>query len=644
METHVKIWRAGATLAVLALCALQAAAQPVASQAPLTKSDVESWLDGLIPYSIDRGDIAGGVVVVVKDGQILAEKGYGYADVAKKTPVDPEQTLFRPGSISKLFTATAVMQLVEQGKLNLDSDVNQYLDFKIPARDGQPITLRNIMTHTSGFEETLKGLMGSATPLPLGDYLKAWIPERVFPPGKIPAYSNYASALAGYIVQRVSGEPFADYAQNHILTPLGMAHSSFQQPLPQALQPQMSQGYVTGSGQPHYYEMVGVAPAGALAATGADMGKFMIAHLQNGSYNGAQILKPETAIAMHAVQPKIYPALNGMALNFYEHSRNGHRVIAHNGGTQYFHSDLHLFIDDGVGIFISLNSPGSEGAAGAVHDALFHGFADRYFPAAAPLAAEAVDVATATEHARLMAGNWESSRRSYSNFMAFLSLLSPLQITAKGDGTINLRLGSGKLKNWREIAPFVWRETDGQNKIQAVLAGGQPVMIGLDAAAPAALLRIPAYRSPTWLVPAFAAALAALLLTGISWPVAAIARKTYGVPFALSGRPAIAYRLVRALSLVLCIVFIAFPLTLLSMSGDLSNFSSSTDGVMLFFQAAITLSVIAATLAAGWNAILIWTAHRRGFAKFWSVLVLASCLVVLWVSILTHLIGFTAHY
>src|SRR6202000_673649 len=134
------------------------------------------------------------------------------------------------------------------------------------------------------------------------------------------------------------------------LNPLGMTHSSFQQPLPPALLAQMSQGYMLASSPPSYYEMVGVAPAGALAATGADMGKFMIAHLQNGTYNGAQILKPETAIALQAAQPKIYPALNAMGLNFYEHNRNGHRVIAHNGGTQYFHSDLHLFIDDGVGI------------------------------------------------------------------------------------------------------------------------------------------------------------------------------------------------------------------------------------------------------------------------------------------------------
>ena len=124
--------------------------------AALNRADVEAWLDGFMPYALERGDIAGAVVVVVKDGQVLLQKGYGYADVAKRTPVDPETTLFRPGSVSKLFTWTAVMQLVEQGKLDLDADVNEYLDFEIPARDGKPVTLRQIMTHTAGLEETAR--------------------------------------------------------------------------------------------------------------------------------------------------------------------------------------------------------------------------------------------------------------------------------------------------------------------------------------------------------------------------------------------------------------------------------------------------------------------------------------------------------
>ena len=168
----------------------------------LTATDLEAWLDGFMPYALEQTDVAGSVVVVVKNGQILLQKGYGFSDLAKRTPVDPERTLFRPGSVSKLFTWTAVMQLVEQGKLDLDTDVNTYIDFKIPPYDGKPVTLRNIMTHTAGMEEVIRGLIANDQKeiLPLAATLKHWVPEREYAPGSTPAYSNYATALAGYIV------------------------------------------------------------------------------------------------------------------------------------------------------------------------------------------------------------------------------------------------------------------------------------------------------------------------------------------------------------------------------------------------------------------------------------------------------------
>ncbi|HKW31887.1 MAG TPA: serine hydrolase domain-containing protein, partial [Candidatus Acidoferrum sp.] len=166
----------------------------------LTAADLSAFLDGLIPQQIEKGDIAGAVIAVVKDGKVLFEKGYGYSDVEKKTPVSPQDTLFRPGSISKTFTWTAVMQQVEQGKLNLDADVNQYLDFKIPSTFGKPTTLRDIMTHRSGFEETIKDLfVGEEKDLtPMSKYLPLHLPKQIFAPGTIPAYSNYATTVAAY--------------------------------------------------------------------------------------------------------------------------------------------------------------------------------------------------------------------------------------------------------------------------------------------------------------------------------------------------------------------------------------------------------------------------------------------------------------
>jgi CubicO group peptidase (beta-lactamase class C family) len=204
------------------------------STAPaLTKADVDLWLDGYMPYALRTGDIPGAVVTVVKDGQILTTRGFGYADRDKRTPVDPDKTLFRPGSISKLFTWTAVMQQVEAGKIDLDADVNTYLDFKIPARNGKPVTTRQLMTHTAGFEEVVKALIFYDKPEPqLGDYLKKHVPKRIFDAGVTPAYSNYATALAAYIVERVSGEKFNDYLDRHVMGPLKMANTTFRQPLP----------------------------------------------------------------------------------------------------------------------------------------------------------------------------------------------------------------------------------------------------------------------------------------------------------------------------------------------------------------------------------------------------------------------------
>src|SRR3954469_16457210 len=275
-------------------------ANPPAAQgsAQLSQQDVDTWLDGVMPYALQTGDIAGAVVVVVKDGQILTQRGFGYADVARQQPVDPAATMFRPGSVSQLFTWTAVMQLVQAGKLDLDRDVNDYLDFRIPPKFGKPITLRNLMTHTPGFEETIKYLIlyQPSKVAPLGKVLSRWVPDRIYAPGTMPAYSNYGAALAGYIVERASGEPFDAYVQRHIFAPLGMAHSSFEQPLPAPLAGMMSQGYKQASQPAGKFELVSVAPAGSLSSTGSDMARFMIAHLAN----GGPLLDPKTATLMHA--------------------------------------------------------------------------------------------------------------------------------------------------------------------------------------------------------------------------------------------------------------------------------------------------------------------------------------------------------
>ncbi|HUJ46385.1 MAG TPA: serine hydrolase [Rhizomicrobium sp.] len=447
-------------------------APPAAKLEPhgLTEEDLRTFFDGMVPYAIQRGDIAGATISVVKDGKLLFAQGYGYADLKTRRPVVPDVTMFRPGSISKLFTWTAVMQQVEQGKLDLDTDVNKYLDFKIPEKFGKPITLRNIMTHTAGFEETL-GQLFIAKPselFPLHDYLVKHMPERIFPPGKYVAYSNYATTIAGYIVQRVSGEPFDQYIANHILKPLGMDHSSFSQPLPKDLQGDMASGYKQASDpKPADYEIVEAAPAGALASTATDMAKFMIAHLNGGEYNGARILKPETVKQMHSLNFTLAPGLNGFDLGFYQENRNGHSIIGHGGDTEVFHSDLHLILDANVGIFMSFNSAGKEGAVEPVRVNIFRMFLDRYFPFTPPVEKTVAD--PDKDNARVV-GYYVASRRKDSA-LRLLFQLGQNQVVEQPDKTLTVDLLkdlSGAPKKWRNVGPLTYREVDGQTHLKFV--------------------------------------------------------------------------------------------------------------------------------------------------------------------------------
>ncbi|HWU91776.1 MAG TPA: serine hydrolase domain-containing protein, partial [Sphingomicrobium sp.] len=437
--------------AVLAGPAAPATSATATTSHDLTKADVDAWLDGFMPYALKAGGVPGAVVVVVKDGQPLTMRGFGYSDVKAAKPVDPNLTLFRPGSVSKLFTWTAVMQQVQAGKINLDTDVNTYLDFKIPPLNGKPITMRNLMTHTPGFAETAKYLIKYDTkPDPLGKVLSRAIPDRIYPAGTMPAYSNYGASLAGYIVQRVSGEEFNSYIQHHIFNPLGMAHSTFEQPLPPNLAPLVSKAYQYPSDKPEPYEVIPMAPAGALASTGADMGKFMIAQLAN----GGPLLNPATAQLMHGRQWNAYSALPGMALGFYHEDRNGLNIIGHGGDTIFMHSDLHLFLDKNVGLFVSMNSAGKNAAVHPLREQLFEDFTDRYFPAPAQNLPTA---STAKAHGKALSGHYVSSRAGGFNFTRLLALLGETKVSVDKDGNMTASTvtdPSGAPRQWREVGPW----------------------------------------------------------------------------------------------------------------------------------------------------------------------------------------------
>jgi len=624
---------------------------PAPTGAPaLTREDVGAWLDGFMPYALETGDIAGAVVVVVKDGQVLFQKGYGYSDLEKRTPVDPETTLFRPGSVSKLFTWTAVMQLVEQGKLDLDADVAKYIDFQIPARDGKPVTLRQIMTHTTGFEEQIRALIieDPAKIVPLEQALKHWIPARIHAAGATPAYSNYATAIAGYIVQRVSGQPFDEYIAQHIFQPLGMQHSSFTQPLQPELLAKMSKGYEkASSGEAKPYEFISLAPAGSLASTGADMARFMIAHLQDGAFGDARILREETARKMHTTGQASVGTLNRMMLGFYETSINGHRAIAHGGDTQWFHSDLELFLDDGVGIFVSMNSSGREGATHHLRGELVRQFADRYFPGT-PAKAAGVSAEDAKLHAQQLAGTYESSRRPETTFLSLANLLGGVKAYANPDGTVSVSMdlsAAGAPRRWRELAPYVWQDVDSTDRMAVDMADGKVTRFAMEPYAPIMVFeRLPWWRSPAFLLPLLGVSLFVLLLTVLAWPVSALVRRYYHAPYRLTGADARAHRVIRLTALMVLVSMGAALGLVVGMLSNLSMTSTDSDWMVIVVRLLATIVLPIGAILAIWNAWCVLRSERGVWARIWAVLLALACLVVLWIGVGHHLVGFGASY
>jgi CubicO group peptidase (beta-lactamase class C family) len=657
---------AGAAVATLSLAqgplpALKAPAgpQPAISAAPLpappgahalTAEDVGPWLDGYLPYALHNGDIAGAVVMVVKDGQVIASRGYGYANVAERTPVDPARTLFRPGSVSKLVTWTAVMQQVEAGKIDLDADVNRYIDFKIPARNGKPVTMRQIMTHTGGFEEVLKDIIfyDAKHNMSLEAYLKQWVPTRIFDAGTTPDYSNWATALAAYIVQRTSGLPFDDYLEQRVFRPLDMRTASFRQPLPAHLKPLVAEGYELASQPPKGFEFVGPAPAGSLSASGLDMAKFMIAHLQN----GRGILRPETAAMMHdsplgPVNPKsLIPPLNRMELGFFETNINGRDVIAHLGDTNNMHTSLHLFRDAGVGLYVSFNSAGREGAAHVVRGQLFQDFADRYFPATGRDGR--VDAKTAAEHAKMMAGQWEVSRRSASNFVNILNFVGQVKVGVDDKGRLvipSLKGANGAVQEWVEIAPFVWRDRNGHDRLAAQVENGKVVRWSFDLISPFMVFdRVPAWRSAAWLKPAVYASLAILLLTALSWPVRWFIRRRYRAEAARPGMALKAYRANRVMALLVLAVLGGWVALISILFGDISNMTGGADLWLWLLQIGGAIVFVGAVGIAAWNVWLSVRERRHWSRIAWNVLVLLAAIVILWMASAYSLLAMTVDY
>lgn len=457
---------AAITIVLLLGLLATAAPRPVSAQrSALPLQGLEPFFDAMVADGMQRFDLPGVVIAVVHDGELVFSRGYGHANVLLDIPVDPETTLFDLGSIAKTFTFTAVMQLAEQGRLDLDADVNRYLtQFQVPQAFGQPVTARHLLTHTAGFDETDLGAAARSPEevLPVCTYLAENLPPRILPPGEIIAYSNHGAALAGCLVEEISGLPFAEYIDRHILQPLGMERTTFA--WPEALMQDMAVGYAR---QPDgslesmdiYYRHFG--PAGELKSTAHDMARYMIAHLQLGQLGDARILETETARAMHRQQFTLHPVLTGFTFGFFEDVFNGRRAIVHGGDTNpIFSSLMVLFPEEDIGLLVAHNT-----ADHAFREVLVSAFADRYLPRESPLPIPpAPDPERDLQH---LTGTYlPTFMLRETTLERLLTLLSHFRVSQDEAGWLVLHepahLWARAPMRWTEVEPLVFQSPDGE--------------------------------------------------------------------------------------------------------------------------------------------------------------------------------------
>ncbi len=457
------------------------------------------FLDGAVPALLESDEVPGMTVSVVRDGEVLFAKGYGLATVATREPVVAERTLFRVGSVSKIFLATAIMQLVEQGRLDLDTDLNTYLEgVEIPETFEQPITLRHVLTHTPGFEDSYRDIfVGPDHYRPLRDTLADYIPERVWPPGEMVAYSNHATALAGLVVEQVSGEPYADYLDHHILEPLGMTRSTAQQPVPDSLAPDLS----TGARADDFFAYVPDSPAGSVSATASDMARFMIAHLQYGRLGDTRILQAETARRMQSRLFTLDPRVNGFAYQFFESDMGGLRVIGHAGGMVTHFTNMALLPEEGVGFFASVNGA-SRGPF-----VLTRQFLERYFPQVRPGPRVALEGSDTAERA---AGWYSESRGGVHHFSRVGRFMSMRKAVAGENGRLQFMD-----ETWVETEPLLFRQIDGPNWLVFREGEDGTIRDALRGLGGHSML----LREPFWRGLDFQRAVAAALFAVLLWPI-----------------------------------------------------------------------------------------------------------------------------
>ncbi|MDD1687009.1 serine hydrolase [Methanoregula sp.] len=611
-----------------------------ATTGPSDPAEVEAFFDQVMPANLAQYNVPGATVAVVRDGRVVLVKGYGYSDLGNRTAVNGTTTKFRVGSITKLFTWTAVMQLADEGKIDLDADVNTYLkDFKIPdTYPGQPVTLRHLLTHTAGFEEQTRHLAAVDDPdiVSFHDYCANNIPARIYPPGAVTSYSNYGATLAGVIVENVSGMPYDQYIGSRILSPLAMNDTVLCADLAKDTPSQHTNAYTNDGGANVRSDdlIIITGPAGGLSSTAPDMAKFMLAHLENGTYRNITILSGKTASQMHAQAFTNDPRAAGMCLGFYEEFVNNKRLVVHDGDTSLFHAALVLLPDQQAGYFVSYNSVGGSHARAALMTA----FMDHYYPAESAKTFQ--NISAGTPGLQKYAGSYITTRRNMDRFEKYLTTELPIDVSAPSDATLQVTSDS-IAKVFVQASPDIFTPADG-----SPMASGNLIFhIAPDGTAdrfsyandPTVLYeRVPWYATPQF-QDSLKTAAGCLLATVLLWPLLFLFRRAYAIPEPQGPLSAGVSRGIAGMGAIVLLAFVFFLLP--QVAGDPALIMTYLFGqsIPATLALVLTLPVIAAILTVGATILAIpvwkekyWTLPHR---VHYTVVVVALIAMLWWVNV-----------
>lgn len=580
----------------------------------VTLDGLEAFVDAEMTDLLEEYGVVGATVSVVHDGAVALSKGYGDAD-REGTPVD-STTAFRVGSISKLVTWTAAMRLVADGTLDPHADVNATLEeVTVPDAYDEPVTLAHLATHTAGFEDSARGIWAerASDVRPLAQALRETLPARVRPPGETAVYSNHGAALAGLLVADAAGRPFAEYAAEAVFEPLGMTDSTFAQPVPEGID--RSRGYIDGGlgglmETPYRYTEL--PPTGGLHASADDMARFMLAHLHGGSLAATalntdgrpgegRVLPADATAEMHRQWHAAHGSLPGVAFGFIEGRHGDARVLMHNGSTPAFHSDLRLFPDHDLGVFVSFNT----GSGAAARGEFVEAFVDEFVPADPDLPGEPTGQPARADE---IAGTYRPLRVAQTTYEKALTVpqAGEVEVRVADDGAL-VTEGRGDPHRWIEVEPLLFAREDGGERLAFATGDGEP-RLTFGSNPVGTHERVPRGETLAVQYVVTALTLVTLLSAVVGWPAAAAWRWFRGgraIPPG-TGRP-------RLLAGGAAVAFLLLPtgavtLFLLDPIGTVGN-----PGLGFRALFGFPLVGVAGTLAAAWVAGRAWLSSSWSF-------------------------------